>query len=1122
MKEVLVCVGLSLFTPLSLLYSQATTATILGTVTDPSGAVVPGAKVTAINELTGFSRTATTINDGSYLIQFLPIGNKYRVEAELAGFKTQISTGISLQVGQNAKVDIKLEMGQEAQKVEVTAAVPLVDTYSATRGDVIESRRLKELPLNGRSPLQLAATVAGATVVSVPIDVVSGRGGATISVNGSYTNSMDHSLDGIRFAGAYSNSGLEYPSPDALAEFKLITNPLSAEYGQWAGSTFTAVVKSGTNEFHGDVFEFLRNDKLQARNFFAPRRFPYRQNQFGVDAGGPIIKNRVFWFGSFQGLRIRSYALTSSVPFTTDERNGLITSSTPVKDPLTGQPFPTNSSGQYVIPSNRFDPVAVDVLKKYVPVGTGGPLFTDSSNKNDANQYVGKIDYAISNKDQVRGMYFRQTTTPVGAFNHGPYAGYGSYTSSGVQANLSISETHTFSPTLINEARFGFAGQAEIRLEEDNISPASLGPNGIKGWDYTGTAESGNIFGSTKRPMVSATIGVTGRFSIGDSGLNNWREGGRNWQFGDAVTLVKGRHNIKMGLDFYRRQHYLDVNVCGTGCFTSNGTVTGSPAADFMLGALSNALRIQYATNPGYLSWSRNFFVQDDFKVTRNLTLNLGLRYELHQPFREYRAQGSEYGLDVAGFGTWSLAAYNAGTKSKAFPYAPPGMVYPGDVTPDYPNGIPSTLIPTDKWQIQPRIGMAWDPFGTGLTSVRASIGLFTDAGAAWTTSFAGNNLPFIAINQNPNPPGVLSDPYRGLVPYPTTSFKSIQSDPAFFQLPSDASEFPKNFVKPRITTLTFSISRQLVPNLVLEVGYVGKLGRHMELWHSVNPAVYIPGTDPATGQPYSTLANVNSRRIRALDFGHIAAIGRYESEGNSSFNSLQSTLRYTFSHGLSLLNSYTYSHSIDIVSCTLACLAGQDPYNLNGSRGSSDYDRRHVDALSLVYDIPSAYRGQNSALKQVVNGWEVSSLVRLVTGAPFSVLDGFDASLTGANSPLGGTQGRPDLIGNPYLSGDRSKEQKILKWFDPAAFRVNLPGTYGNSGRNLQNGPGFWNTDIGVFKNFQISEDMRLQFRTELFNAFNHANLLNPVANMLSGINGRITSTSEARIIQFGLKFAW
>src|ERR1017187_8373118 len=361
--------------------AQINDATILGTVTDPSGAVVPGATVTATNELTGFSRSVTTGADGSFLIQFLPIGEMYRLESRRDGFKTDVKKDIALQVGQNARVDVRLEIGQLTQKVEVTSAVPLIDTYSATTGEVVDSERLTELPLNGRSPLQLASTVAGATVVSVPIDLSGGsRGGAYINVNGSIKESMDQQLDGIRFAGAYSNSGLDYPNPDALAEFKLITNPLSAEYGMWSGAVFTAVVRSGTNSIHGQAFEFLRNTSLNAKNYFASTNTPYHQNQFGVNIGGPILRNRLFWFGSYQGLRISQQSIISSVPLTADERQGLITSSTPVKDPQTGLPFSTNATGQYVIPSGRIDPVAQYLLTNFIPVAPagGGTVFTTS------------------------------------------------------------------------------------------------------------------------------------------------------------------------------------------------------------------------------------------------------------------------------------------------------------------------------------------------------------------------------------------------------------------------------------------------------------------------------------------------------------------------------------------------------------------------------------------------------------------------------------------------------------------------------------------------------------------------------------------------------------------------
>ncbi|MGJ5814223.1 TonB-dependent receptor domain-containing protein [Paludibaculum fermentans] len=1102
-KAHLAIVALALLLPAPLL-PQANVGTILGNVSDQSGAAIVGAQVTAVNTDTGFKRTAETTVDGSYLIQLLPIGAKYTVTVEAHGFKQQTQTGIVLQLNQNLRVDAQMSLGQVAETVEVSGAPPLVDTYSAQRGDVVEQKRITELPLNGRNPLQLAGLVTGVTNISTRTTLDSGnRNGSFANVNGSRANEMDFQLNGMRFAGSYSNSGLNYPNPDALQEFKLITNPISAEYGMFSGAVFTAVTRSGTNQLHASLFEFLRNDKLNARNYFASTVPILRQNQFGVSGGAPIIKNKIFAFGSYQGIRIRNQALASSFPLTSAERSGLISSATPVIDPLTKSAFPRDGSGQYIIPESRFDPTSRYLLDKVIPVApASGLLITTGARKVDVNQYSGKFDFNLSPTDQVYVSGLFDRTRPDDPFFYGPYTGIGRLDQSQRVYVLSVGHTHTFTPTIFNDLRVGFSGQQELKTPQNAVNPAAMG---IQNWDYAGV-ENDNFKGANINPPY---IPVSGRFSLGAYVGGPWREGGENWQVSDTIRVQAGKHSLSAGIDFYKRSHYLDANVFNTGAFTFNGNVTGNATADFLLGRMGDLTRVRYVNHPGYRSWTRSFFVQDDWKIAPRLTLNLGLRYELLYPFEEFRAQeDTEIGWNThGGLGINGGATYRQGVQSTVLPLAPRGLVFPGDKTPEFPGGLPNGLIPLDKMQFQPRVGLAWDPFGNGKTSVRSSIGFFSNALYVDIAAQEGQNLPFVVIQTSPQPAGPLSNPYSGLTPFPKLTTQNITSNPDFFQpyLPSAAYGWDPNYRMPRIMNMTFNVQQQVTRALMVEAGYVGKLSRNLNQTRNINSAIYIPGQ--------STFANVDSRR--RLEPGVFQAIVWQESASNAGFHSFQSTIRWQASKGLTLLSAYTWSHSIDYWSTIAAGSAlFQNPENTKPERGSSDFDRRHVYRLSWVYELPAFSKGP-SLVKRTLNGWQTSGIFSAQSGAPFTVVTGRDFSMTGAGFD------RPNLTGDPYLPS-RSQGATLQEYYAKSAFSFNSEGTFGNFGRNVLTGPRAVTVDLGIIKNIAITEQHRLQFRAELFNLFNHTNFGQPNGNLSSPAFMRISTAGEPRLIQFALKYSF
>lgn len=1081
------------------LSAQVNTATILGSVKDPTAAPIAGAKVTAVNEATGFTRATESDSDGAYLLPLLPIGDRYKVTVEASGFKAMVRTGVVLQLRENVRVDAQLQLGQISESIEVSASTPLVETYSTVRGEVIENKRITELPLNGRNPLQLAGLVTGVTSMSVRVALDSGnRNGNYVNVNGSRANETDFQLNGMRFAGSYTNSGLNYPNPDALQEFKLITNPNSAEYGMWSGAVFTAVTRSGTNEFHASLFEFFRNDKLNARNFFATTVPILRQNQFGASGGGPIIKNKLFGFGSYQGLRIRNQILTSSSPLTQAERSGLITSSTPVRDPSTGLPFATDAQGRYVIPQNRIDTVSRNLLDKFVPAAPpDGVLITTGSRSVDVNQYTGKFDYILGSKTQINVSGLYDKTVPFNPFYLGPYPTYGNTSERQRVYVLSAAATHTFTPSIINEFRFGLSGQEELRTPVGQTSPSELG---MQNWNYNYLPEDENL--------QAPTIGASGRFTVGNSGFSKWREGGQNTQIVDSLSWLTGKHNMRMGVDFYKRTHYLDANVCDTGCLTATGAVTGNATADYLLGALGSATRIRYLNHPGYRAWSHGYFFQDDWKIHPRLTINLGLRWDLLWPFVEFRGREDTEigwnihgGLPVSGHSTWQH-----GAQSQVFPYAPPGLIYPGDKTSANPDGVSESVIPLDKRQIQPRVGLAWDVTGDGKTSIRTSVGLFTNAQFVDMPAQFGQNLPFIVIQAHNVPPGTFSDPYRGLIQYPQITTEGVTTNPEFFTpfLPAAGYGWDPNYKLPRIVNMSFSLQRQIARNVVVEGAYVGKLSRHLQQTRNINTAVYIPGQ--------STVANTDARR--RLDNRNFQKIDFQDSGSNANFHSFQMTFRWQGVRGLTLLSSYTWSHSIDTWSSIgIQGALFQDPSNTQLERASSDFDRRHVYRLSWIYDLPHSF-GNRSVANYIFGGWQLSGILTAQSGSPIDLISGFDYSLTGAG------RDRPNLVGDSSFPGDRSRGDVVAEYFRKAAFVRNGDGQFGNLGRNVLTGPGYFGTDLGITKIFPITENHRVQFRTELFNAFNQTNLGNPNTNLISPAFARITSAADPRLIQFALKY--
>jgi outer membrane receptor protein involved in Fe transport len=1030
------------------------TGTIHGNVTDPSGLPVAGATVTATLIERSSTRTITTGDDGGYVLPVLPVGS-YSIKVESRGFKNFTQDGIQLTSNDNVRVDARLDVGSVSESVSVTAEAPLVDSRSSVVGTLIDTRRITELPINGRNVIALATLLPGASQVSAPQTFTGDRSGPTVSMSGSRGNQNLFLFDGAHFNAVFRNTGLNYPPPDALAEVKVLTNSFSAEYGRNAGSIFNVVTRSGTNQLHGSAWEFLRNHKLNARNFFAPARKPQLiQNQFGAAAGGPLKKDKLFIFGSYEGLRIRPEALSAAAfPLTEAERAGDFSSSrTPVRDPNTGQPFPNNR-----IPAERMDPVAKNLLSPNMiplPNRPDGQLVQVTPQPRDNNMYLLRVDYNLG-RHVIDARYNYNLATERGFAGDIP-----SYlpldTRSTVQS-VTIGDTVPFRPDLLNQIRVSF--------NRVNSSVVNLNPTHLK--DLGGTFP---VLG----PLIPPAITVTGRVTLGSGSGADSLNVNESWQVSETVNWTRDRHTVKFGAELLKLRYLNRSSFQTMGTFTFSGQATGTPAADFFLGKAESMTVASPLLEQAGLQTNTYFFVQDDWRVHRRFTLNLGLRYELAKPW----VHPQDY---------WG--AFRADVQSQVIRTAPVGMVFPGDP------GVPRGLIQTDKNNFAPRLGFAWDPFGAGRTSLRGAYGIFYETINA--DVIQNTSQPY-RYTFNINAPASLADPLSGQPPIPLAV---NTENPQFVGV--QTLFFPDgNMRTPYVQHFSLNVQHEVVRDLAIQVGYVGKLGRKLIMSVAANPAIFGPG---------ATLANINQRRIHQ-PYG---TLDRITSQANSSYNALQVEANKRFSRGFSLKGVYTFSRSIDMHSGTAIGAGTPNVFDLSTQRGLSDFHAKHIASFSWIWDLPRLATA-SAPLRFVLGGWQVNGLVTARSGLPINVVSGRDVALSST------TNQRPDVVGEHRLSDDRPRADKILRWFDRTAFAFPANGAFGNVGRNALTGPSATNTNLGLFKNFRLPrrEGLTAQFRSEFFNALNGVNLGNPNAQLAAGDRmGRITGAGEARVIQFALK---
>lgn len=1091
-------------------YAQTTTGTYVGFITDSSGNLVAGVKVTATNEGTGLKRSVVTGNTGEYQFSLLPIG-KYTLSFEASGFKPRAIKNLKLDLAQTAKIDITLEVGEitDAVAIEDTGrSNPLARTENAETGEVIDNKRIVDLPLNGRLFLQLAQLTPGVSENSKGSfgQQLSGFTGPRITVMGARESDNYFTLDGISITDKFYNTLTAPISVDAIQEFKVQSKLYSAESGTLGGSQINIAIKSGTNSIHGSMYGFTRNDKFDARNFFDQQKSEFRQHTFGATVGGPIIQNKAFYFGNYEGFRMaKGLTRLLTVP-TNAQRQGIF--STPIKDPsIAGCTAPTVTqanrpdcffSGNQ-IPTARFNNVANAFLNNsLIPranfSGSGGNYLTSPTEINDNNQFTIKTNYRLSDKDDfaVRYTFFDlDGYQPFGfvplSSNATSVDGYGQFISARNQ-NVGITHTHVFSENLIGEAKLGFNRIAGGQQQENtDINFLALLQAISPGAQLAGYSTAARDLG------VPRITGITAN-PIGDvTSVQNRRN--NDGQVGYNLSWFAGKHSMNIGGGYKRIQFNPEIQSTRRAQFDFFGGFTGNAFADFLLGLPTLGRGTSGDANVYLRGNEYSAYVQDDFKLSRRLTFNLGVRYDYFSPLSEKNNKWST--LDIK-----NARIIVASEDGKTYPQAlwAPGYAAKITNTPVVTSeqaGIDRSLQIKDRNNVAPRFGFAFDLLGNQKTVLRGGYGIVYSVVPYSPQSFQSNAGPFVdrVIATN------IANPTLST----TNNILQRNVKPGF-------TVMDITYKTPYYQQWSFGIQQSLINDLLIEAQYLGSKGTNLSTFDFYFPT---PNAIPAGAKPGITpdLASFQGVQTNGANSNYHAGVIRVEKR---------------LSRGLMAMGSYTYSKSIDedsLGNSTVSSALMQSTIR-SLERALSSFDIRHRAIISLTYDLP--YKSDNKLMTGLLGNWQVGSIITQQSGQPFSI------NLSDDRANVGIPQQRPNLVGNPNLPSDQRTPQN---WFNTAAFVAQPIGSYGNAGRNILEGPGTNIVDFSLLKSIPINERQRLQFRTEVFNLFNHTNfeVPNRICNVTKqqaagtlcsagpggGLGfGQLSAARDPRIIQFGLKY--
>ena len=1080
----------------------AQTVAIKGIVRDASGLSVPGADVTVTQTDTGFTRTTPSANDGAYVLSALPIG-PYRLEVKKAGFSAYVQSGIILQVDTNPTIDVSLKVGAVTEQVNVEAAAAMVETQSTGVGQVINSQQVVDLPLNGRDATQLIfLSGASTTGPNGQINTTKNYQNETIiSLAGPGVAGVSYMLDGGTYNDPFNSLNLPFPFPDALQEFKVETSALPAQYGYHSAGTVNAVTKSGTNEFHGDAFEFVRNTIFNGRDYLATVGDGVKRNQFGGTIGGPIRKNKLFFFAGYQQTILRS-APANSVAFLPTKQmlaGDFTTEASPLcnnnRQITLKAPFVNN-----VVAPSLLNASALKMMTTYFPTPPDqncGRITYTGVNNNQEYAGVMKVDYRFNEKHSIFGRYNAahefsppsqglKPATPQTILSSVLAAGTDDLVQSGV-----IGDTYIFGPSTINSFHVAINRTAIQKFLSPQFQPADIGVN-------ITDLEPNGFYTNVTNYFQNGGLASTGSFIT-------------THQVADDFSLIRGAHQIGFGANFIRVAQNGHYATYSSGFFTFNGQVTGLAPADFMLGNASS-----FTQNNLQLDQERHTYIgvyaQDSWKIRHNVSLNYGLRWE---PFIDPQMT-SGY---VSHF---DMASFLANTHSKVFPNGPAGTFFPGD-SQFNTNQRPAYI----NWKdFAPRLGLVWDPKGDGKMSIRASWGMFYDR--PFTIQFyafateppAGGG---ITITQ---PPGGYSNPWQGFGnPYPLNLTPSYQ-----FPLNGSYITSPLNVRTTYVETWNLTLQRQFGANWLVSASYIGNNAIHM--WASVaqDPAVYIPGSC-AAGQyglkapgACSTTGNVAARRVLTLanpsQGPYYTGVSQIDDGATGSYNALLLSVNHRLARNFSLLGNWTWAH----------CIADPISQYIGGSyslasnrrfdRGNcvAGEDQRHNINLSIVAESP---KYSQRFVQMIAGNWRLSATANIRTGAAINIATGVSENLTGLNGD------RPNqLLADPYCA-----TKSVSCWINPKAFAFPATGTYGNVGVDSLVGPGYFGINMALIRDFVFKERNKIEIRAEAFNLENRINLNNPVTTLSSSTFGQINAEPAGngavaaqgygpRVMQFSIKY--